>query len=74
MSCEADLFLQTKSYDKTILGNNNLVVCLETGLETQLRRNAGREDKVPETIIDSMLSKLAVPEIHEARCVQCLCV
>lgn len=74
MSCEADLFLQTKSYDKTILGNNNLVVWLETGLETQLRRNAGRKDRVPETIIDSMLSKLAVPEIHEARCVQWLCV
>ena len=50
------------------------VVYLETDLETQLRRNAGREDRVPETIIDSMLSKLAVPEIHEARCVQLLCV
>lgn len=50
------------------------VVYLETDLETQLRRNAGREDRVPETIIDSMLSKLAVPEIHEARCVQWLCV
>ena len=50
------------------------VVYLETDLETQLRRNAGREDRVPETIIDSMLSKLAVPEIHEARCVQWLCI
>lgn len=50
------------------------VVYLETDLETQLRRNAGREDRVPETIIDSMLSKLAIPEIHEARCVQWLCV
>ena len=50
------------------------IVYLETDLETQLRRNAGREDRVPETIIDSMLSKLAVPEIHEARCVQWLCV
>ena len=50
------------------------VVYLETDLETQLRRNAGREDRVPETIIDSMLSKLAVPGIHEARCVQWLCV
>lgn len=50
------------------------VVYLETDLETQLRRNAGREDRVPETIIDSMLSKLAVPEIHEARCIQWLCV
>lgn len=50
------------------------VVYLETDLKTQLRRNAGREDRVPETIIDSMLSKLAVPEIHEARCVQWLCV
>ena len=50
------------------------VVYLETDLETQLRRNAGREDRVPETIIDSMLSKLAVPEVQEARCVQWLCV
>ena len=50
------------------------VVYLEAALKTQLRRNAGREDRVPETIIDSMLSKLAVPEIHEARCVQWLCV
>lgn len=50
------------------------LVYLETNLETQSRRNAGREDRVPETIIDSMLSKLAVPEIHEARRVQWLCV
>lgn len=50
------------------------VVYLEAALKTQLRRNAGREDRVPETIIDSMLSKLAIPEIHEARCIQWLCV
>ena len=50
------------------------IVYLETDLATQLRRNASREDRVPETIIDSMLSKLAVSEIHEARCVRWLCV
>lgn len=50
------------------------VVYLETDRATQWRRNKDREDKVPETIIDSMLSKLAIPEIHEARYVQWLCV
>lgn len=43
------------------------VVYLETDLEAQLRRNAGREDKVPEKALDSFLRKLSVPEIHEAR-------
>ena len=50
------------------------VVYLETNRATQWRRNKDRQDKVPETIIDSMLSKLAIPEIHEARYVQWLCV
>ena len=50
------------------------LVYLETDRLTQWRRNKDREDKVPETIIDSMLSKLAIPEIHEARYVQWLCV
>ena len=50
------------------------VVYLETDRATQWRRNKDRQDKVPETIIDSMLSKLAIPEIHEARYVQWLCV
>lgn len=50
------------------------LVYLETDRATQWRRNKDREDKVPETIIDSMLSKLAIPEIHEARYVQWLCV
>ena len=50
------------------------IVYLETDLETQLRRNAGREDNVPEKTLDAFLRKLSVPEIHEARCVQWLCV
>ena len=50
------------------------IVYLETDLETQLRRNAGREDKVPEKTLDAFLRKLSLPEIHEARCVQWLVV
>lgn len=50
------------------------LVYLETDLETQSRRNAGREDKVPEKTLDAFLRKLSVPEIHEARCIQWLCV
>lgn len=50
------------------------IVYLETNLETQLSRNAGREDKVPEKTLDAFLRKLSVPEIHEARCVQWLVV
>ena len=50
------------------------IVYLETDLETQLRRNAGREDKVPEKALDAFLRKLSVPEVHEARCIQWLCV
>lgn len=50
------------------------LVYLETDLETQSRRNAGREDKVPEKTLDAFLRKLSVPEIHEARCIQWLCI
>lgn len=50
------------------------IVYLETDWETQLRRNAGREDKVPEKTLDAFLRKLSVPEVHEARCIQWLCV
>lgn len=50
------------------------IVYLETDLETQLRRNAGREDKVPEKTLDAFLRKLSVPEVHEARKVEWLIV
>ena len=50
------------------------IVYLETDLETQLRRNAGREDKVPEKTLDAFLRKLSVPEVHEARKVEWYCV
>lgn len=43
------------------------IVYLETHWETQLCRNAAREDKVPEKTLDAFLRKLSVPEIHEAR-------
>lgn len=48
------------------------IVYLETDLDTQLRRNADREDKVPEKTLDAFLRKLSVPEIHEARKVEWL--
>lgn len=50
------------------------IVYLETDWETQLRRNAGREDKVPEKTLDAFLRKLSVPEIHEARKIEWYCV
>lgn len=46
------------------------IVYLETDWETQLCRNAAREDKVPEKTLDAFLRKLSVPEIHEARRVE----
>lgn len=50
------------------------VVYLEKNLETQSRRNAGREDKVPEKTLDAFLRKLSVPEIHEAKRIQWFCI
>lgn len=50
------------------------IVYLETDWATQLLRNAGREYKVPEITSDAMLRKLSLPEIHEARRIQWMCV
>lgn len=50
------------------------LVYLETDLETQSRRNAGREDKVPEKTLAAFLRKLSVPEIHEAKRIQWFCI
>lgn len=46
------------------------IVYLETGMKTQLYRNANREYSVPETAISNMLHKLSLPEIHEVRTVE----
>ena len=49
-------------------------VFLETDREEQLRRNAGREAKVPVSAIDRMLSKLELPECSESERVTWECV
>lgn len=46
------------------------IVYLETDMKTQLHRNVNREYPVPEEVIDNMLRKLSLPEIHEARKVE----
>lgn len=46
------------------------IVYLETDMVTQLSRNENREYPVPEEVIDNMLRKLSIPEIHEARKVE----
>lgn len=50
------------------------IVFLETGWETGLARNGGRDAKVPEDVIARMLSKLEPPMPHEAQSVEWLCV
>ncbi|MBQ3250293.1 MAG: AAA family ATPase [Bacteroidales bacterium] len=46
------------------------IVYLETDMKTHLHRNVNREYPVPEEVIANMLSKLSIPEIHEARMVE----
>lgn len=46
------------------------IVYLETDMKTQLHRNENREYPVPEEVIDNMLRKLSIPEIHEVRKVE----
>ncbi|MDE6177259.1 MAG: ATP-binding protein, partial [Paramuribaculum sp.] len=50
------------------------IVYLETDWQTQLLRNASRPDPVPLPVITSMLSKLTLPEAHEAAGVEWLTV
>ncbi len=50
------------------------IVFLETPWETELSRNRARPDNVPESAIETMLGKLEIPERHEARTVEWLCV
>lgn len=49
------------------------IVFLETEWKVQLDRNAGRAAKVPEKVIDHMLSNLVLPERFEAHEVNWLC-
>lgn len=50
------------------------IVYLETTWDEQLRRNAEREDAVPESAIFHMLEKLTPPERREADRVEWRCV
>lgn len=42
------------------------IIYLETDWQTLLERNASRENSVPQSVIETMLSKLELPEAHEA--------
>ena len=42
------------------------IIYLETDLQTLLSRNSSRKDAVPVPVIESMLGKLELPEVHEA--------
>lgn len=50
------------------------IVYLETTWQENLRRNAGRKYKVPENVIERMMSGLILPERHEARRVEWICI
>lgn len=58
----------------TAYGASVKIVYLETGWAEQLRRNAGRRDRVPESALRDMLGKLSPPERWEAHQVQWHCV
>lgn len=49
------------------------VIYLETDWQTQLQRNASRDDQVPVSVISSMLRKLTPPEASEAARVEWIC-
>lgn len=42
------------------------IIYLETDWQTLLQRNCSRDDAVPQSVIESMLDKLELPETHEA--------
>ena len=50
------------------------IVYLETPWETELRRNAGRHEKVPQAAIEAMLRKTEPPTPDEAQAVEWFCV
>lgn len=50
------------------------IVYLETDWPTLLERNRSREDAVPQSVIESMLGKLTLPEAHEAALVEWISV
>ncbi len=50
------------------------IVYLETEWEEQMRRNAGRQNAVPEAVIRNMLRKMSLPERFEAHEVHWICI
>ena len=50
------------------------IVYLETPWETELRRNAGRHEKVPQAAIEAMLRRTEPPTPDEAQAVKWFCV
>lgn len=50
------------------------IVYLETDWQELLKRNSSREAVVPQSVIENMLGKLALPEAYEARIVEYCCV
>ena len=50
------------------------IVFLETGWEENIRRNLARDDSVPLSVIENMISKLIPPERHEAHDVIWKCI
>ncbi len=50
------------------------VVYLETEWENRIARNAARREAVPESVVDRMLEKTALPMPAEARAVEWVCV
>lgn len=50
------------------------IVYMETPWETELRRNAGRHEKVPQAAIDAMMRKTEPPTPDEAQAVEWFCV
>ena len=46
------------------------IVYLETDWQSLLERNSSREDCVPQSVIEDMMSKMTLPEVYEARKVE----
>ena len=46
------------------------IIYLETSWNNQLERNSQREHAVPNDVLENMLGKLILPEVHEARAVE----
>ena len=50
------------------------IVCLETDWQMLLERNGTREAVAPQDAIEEMVGKMTLPEAHEARQVEWICL